>query len=337
MASLLGKVKTDILDKSKKVIGRSILFSAYPVNGFWKFEDSFFPCSISGDARRPENFRAGCCPFLIEFPVVDSQNLSIRSHRIASKAQGLSLFLNAMFECRITMPNNFQNRWLLSNLFGPTHERSQEGNDDSDFQQLQELFSDCNLLPPLKLVNHGDYFKQSGFQEGREPQLPDTLAQLFKAYIHLDQKSQSKFTRAAFWYRLAQNQDSFTAVFLHLIQCIAALLPPAESEEFCRDCNRTFGKGQTQRFVEFLDELVPPSQEFGKARRKLYKLRSDLTHGWDILGRDIEGLLASGPKASYQTIMMIDAYHLARIALVNWLIKTFTQTSPGGESVLPLA
>lgn len=332
-----GKITTDLLDLSRKIVGRQILFSAYPVTGYLKIGDCFQICPVPQSAPRPKDLWEGNHPLLIEFEVPDSPNLMIRANRVTARAQHFSLLLNAIAEGSIKSASSSQHyRWVIADIAGPRYEHLRDGYGFQDFQPWQESFTDCAVSPPIDLVDHHDYFKRIGHHLGRPFQLPNTFEQLFNTYLQLKTPMQEKFTRAAFWYKLSQNQESSSALFMHLIQCIETLLPPAEGGRVCPECNRHIGKGPTQRFTDFLDELVPAHLELAKGRKHLYKLRSDLSHGWDLFARDLK--TAMNPKSSDQMLRILDAYQLARIALINWLIKQAPQQpTPQASSVVPPA
>ena len=70
--------------------------------------------------------------------------------------------------------------------------------------------------------------------------------------------------------------------------------------------------------------FVPAHSELNRARSQLYELRSDLSHGRDICGRDLGRNHV--PRSVDQMMLVFEAYQLARIALINWLIKQAPQT-----------
>lgn len=272
---------------------------------------------------------------MIEFETSDSPNVVIRLDRINSKSRKILLFLNAIVESSIeSRRNSPRSTWVTRES---VYEHLREGYNYQDFQPWGESFTECSTLPSINLVDHRDYFL-GGYQIDRPLRLPNSFEELFNIYFQLDKLLQNKFTRAAYWFNLAHGQKSASARFLHLIQCIETLMPGAESTEVCTHCNREIGKGPTKRFQEFLDELVPAKPELVKKRKQLYKLRSDLTHGWDLFARDLREATMT-PKSSDQMLQTLDAYQLARFALVNWLSRQARQSQQSLESntVVPLA
>ena len=326
ISGIQAKIRTEILDLGHKIVGRMILFSAYPVTGRFRIGNFLHICPVPGHAPRPKDPGEGDHPFLIEFEIYDSPNLSIRIDRIYSRAQKLSLFLNAIVKGSITVPSTDTHyRWVTRNDPKSQYEHMRESYGYAEFQPYQEFFTKCDAMPPIEFVDDVTYFGRMGYDLGRPLQLPNTFEQLFNTFLQLDIPLQEKFYRAAYWYNLAQSQESSSARFLHLIQCIETLVPPAEAGQECPECKMHRGKGPTTRFTEFLDKLVPAHSELARARRQLYKLRSDLSHGWDICGRDL--LKNHSPKSMDQMMQVLEAYQLARIALINWLIEQAPKTN----------
>ena len=319
ITNIQAKIRNDLLNLDKKITVRMVLFSAYPLTGHMRVVDSIQICPVPGHAPRPNDPTEGDNPFLIEFDVFDSPNLTIRMNRIYSHAKKLSLFLGVIVERRVMFPSTSSHfRWVTRADPKSPYEHMLEGYSYDQFKRQQDCFTDCNDVPPLELVEDKKYFKRVGYEGGRSLQLPNLFDQLLNIFLRLKPPHQDKFLRAAYWYSIALAQESDSARFLHLIQCIEALLPRAGWEQKCPTCRRQVGKSRTQRFTEFLDELVPHKQKLARATKRIYKLRSDLSHGWDIYGRDF--LRSFTPKSADQVLQTYDSYQLARFALINWLL-----------------
>ena len=281
------KIRTNILDVDRKIVGRMILFSVYPVTGHIRVGESIQIFPVPSHAPKPKDPAEGDHPFLIEFEIFDSPNLSIRMNRIYSRAQKLSLFLSVIAEGRVTFPNTSSHfRWVTTNDPKSQYEHMLEGYGYAEFQRHQDFFTECNDTPSIELVEDQKYFARMGYEVGRPLQLPKSFGQLLNIFLRLEIPRQNKFLRAAYWYSLAQMQESFSARFLHLIQGIETLVPPADVREECLTCQKELG-GPTLRFRGFLDKLVPAHSELSRARSQFYKFRSDLSHGRDICGRDL--------------------------------------------------
>ena len=80
--------------------------------------------------------------------------------------------------------------------------------------------------------------------------------------------------------------------------------------------------------MEFLNSIVPEDsvkgldapvlKETQAARRQLFKMRSDLTHGRDILSMDSQNLSFTS-MTFRETYSYVYALVLSKLALVNWL------------------
>ncbi|MBK9949648.1 MAG: hypothetical protein IPP12_21065 [Nitrospira sp.] len=337
IANLQEKIKTELLDLSKKIVGRAILFSSSPVTGYLTVGSYFRICPVPDHAAKPKEQWNGGFPFLIEFEMHESPNHMVRVNRISSMAKKISLFLNAVTKESISSnASSSRFRWVLKDNAGPVYEYLQEGYGYSDFLPWQDSFTESETMNPIDLVDAQEYFTKPSSWLFRPFHLPDIFQQLSNIYFQLNKSAQDKFTRAAYWFSLVQDQQSSSAQFLYLIQCIETLLPKTESGQVCPKCNRDIGPGPTARFVDFLNNMVPGHPELAKGRKRLYKIRSDLSHGWELFTRDLRTVM--NPKSSDQLLRTHAAYQLARLALINWLIKQSPQLEPSADdsTVVPL-
>ena len=159
ISRLRTKIRKDILDLDRKIAGRMILFSAYPVTGHLRIGEFLQICPVPSHAPRPKDLGEGDHPFLIEFEVYDSPNLSIRINRIYSRAQKLSLFLSAIAEGRVTFPSTSSHfRWVTRNDPKSQYLHMLEGYGYAEFQRHQEFFTECNDMPFIELVDDRKYF-----------------------------------------------------------------------------------------------------------------------------------------------------------------------------------
>jgi hypothetical protein len=240
------------------------------------------------------------------------------------------LFLGVIAEGLVMLPNTSSHfRWVTRNDPKSQYEHLLEGYGYSEFQRQQDFFTECNDVPLLELVEDKQYFARMGCEIGRPLQLPKSFHQLIAIFRNLDPPRQNKFLRAAYWYRLAQMQESSSARFLHLIQAIETLVPRPEVRKKCSECKKEMG-GPTQRFREFLEKVVPAHPELSRTRNQFYEFRSDLSHGRDICGRDFG--VNHVPNSADQTRLVFEAYQMARLALINWLIGQAPQLEASNKA-----
>jgi len=63
ISAIQDKIKTDLLNLSKKIIGKAILFSGYPINGHFRIDNFFQICPVPDHAPKPKDFWEGDFPF----------------------------------------------------------------------------------------------------------------------------------------------------------------------------------------------------------------------------------------------------------------------------------
>lgn len=114
---------------------------------------------------------------------------------------------------------------------------------------------------------------------------------------------------------------SMSSVLTALIQAIETLIPPPSTEGHCPQCNRSIGPGPTQQFVDFVEAHAPGLPE--GAKRHLYAVRSDLTHGNRLLVHDEYAGMGGHftPEAVGQQHDVDQATLVARVALITWLMR----------------
>ena len=161
ISKIQDKIRTDLLDLTRKIVGRMILFPFYPVAGHIRVGEFIQICPVPIHAPRPNDPTEGDHPFLIEFEVFDSPNLSIRINRIYSHAQRLSLFLGVIAEGLVMLPNTSSHfRWVTRNDPKSQYEHLLEGYGYSEFQRQQDFLLNvmtCRCLSLLRTNNtlHG--------------------------------------------------------------------------------------------------------------------------------------------------------------------------------------
>jgi len=107
-----------------------------------------------------------------------------------------------------------------------------------------------------------------------------------------------------------------------VIQAVEALRPDNGGGAACSTCGRPTGPSSTTQFTSFMNHYAPREDgETAKARRKLYWLRSGLTHGGKLMEQDVN------PGFGQFTLTWADerrttdrATMLGRLAGVNWLL-----------------
>jgi hypothetical protein len=152
--------------------------------------------------------------------------------------------------------------------------------------------------------------------------LPENLEAQFDAYFDSDEHARHRFLRASFWFAHARavHAMSQSASFTALASAIEALMPVLPQSDPCPKCGKSRGPGPTKQFADFVERYAPSPETSASDRRKLYALRSALSHGGKLLHGDQTGwAYALTPGFLSQWVNMEAMWETVRHALVNWL------------------
>ena len=319
------KVQSELLSPSEQIVGRAVLFSAYPVTACFESPSFLQILPVPSEAPRP-SFTMGEHPFLIEFVFPGSSNWMIRLGRRVREAHRLALFLDVVLEGGIRDQGlAARHHWIILSSEPAQKARyayCQEGYGYAGFRPEGGGFSSLKTWGPMKRADPKTYFSRWGIESGRPLEIPTNMERLFERFRALTIGAKEQFLRAAFWYRHATQVHSYSssASFLALIHGIEALMPAEEGATRCSACERPLGKSTTQRFVEFLEEGVPATEDVKSARRALYIVRSKLAHGGDLLRRDLDPWpVGLRPETTSEWQDASHAFGLSRLALLTWL------------------
>jgi hypothetical protein len=331
LEQLQGKIRSDLIS-TEQLIGRSILLSAYPVQACYRADSHFQIIPVPPTAPRMETTSVPGFPghpFLLEFPFVNSVNSMTKFSRRQRIAFELTLLLNAVLAGSVTIiGSRYKPKWVIwddASPPNPTYRYCQEGYSYEGFN------AECNALTsivdcePMRRIDPQGYYGQP-FQLTLSLQLPNSIDHLVSKYFSLSRDNKERFLRAAFWLHQSNEITSPSASFLSLIYAIDALVPPQPAPKYCSSCNQSVGNSLTQRFVNFLDDLVPEQAtdpEIRKtARRELCRVRGDLAHGRDLLSSDKNAWAHSfNPQGIIEWKSRSYAATLAKLALGNWLLR----------------
>jgi hypothetical protein len=329
IALLADKVKRELIETPGSVPARCILLSSYKVTGSFSFGDKLriYPVPASApqapdlteEQRSVEQLTIEH-PFVAEFPINRSVDFVVQFKRLERRAKKYALLLNLFLEGSVTRVSRGQKRhWVHEEGadFLSGYKYLREGYRYENFGDIgmgPDFFSTMQF-PPMEIV---EYYEYSNHRQNLNPSMRvSVLTPIFlESFERLERSDQDRFLRSAFWFHHASSvwQESNTASYLAIISSIESLIPkPAQ--------NRRRGDGATKRFVDFLNQMVPVSEKDATQREKLFNLRSDLTHGWDLFHADAEALRGMNPKSTNEFHSYTIAMDLAREVLLNWLMK----------------
>jgi hypothetical protein len=325
VAQLEEKVHRLLLKTAAEGIGQMVLFAHVPTTGHFRYKDRFQILPVPPEAPRPP-YAVGDHPLLVQFAVAESEDFqtnSIRRSRIGREIELLCVALTTSIWRSIGFVVN--HHWVLTNLNQPDNWKSeflQEGYTYKGANGRVEKFFDISGKPALALTPTNEYYKRVGITVDQILDLPADFAGLLDRFYSASREDRDRFLRAAFWFQHAQRVSNISrsASFTALVSAIEALMPPPEEAEKCVKCKRSVGKGPTAQFADFVSRFAPGPTVTNSDRRKLYSLRSALSHGGSLLHSDRSGWLGG------MTGKRLDEWEdhramwrIARVTLVNWL------------------
>jgi hypothetical protein len=329
LEQIIGKIRTELLDKSQISVGREILFSWFPVNGFFKFKDELQILPVPSSAPQSVGWGGGH-PFVLEFRFVTSPNFFISSFRRSQIATRNSTILTLFLEGGITQrQSKARGHWVFvpnATSGKPECKYLSEGYHYDGFKIGDDSFSNTDGFSPIVSVPENEYFTRWGLLAGKPMEIPDSLSDLISKFWHLPLLKREQFYRAAYWFKQAQNSyfESKSFSYLAAVMAIETLVEDEKDATKCPTCSKTQGKGPTKKFREFLDKFAlftSDSNEEQRVKTELYEMRSKLAHGGKIFIEDIDShsvTMTSTQSAEEQNKTEL-IFRVTRIALINWL------------------
>lgn len=323
-----------LLSTDATLFGREYSFSSFKVTGSWRGAGSGVQI-LPPHPEAPQPFiETGDHPFILELPVVEAASANVTKYRLARDHRRLTRLLNVL-------------------LVG--HTTSQGRNGEGCWVQLHGEGED-----PIKIVwgVPGFYAKLGGAplitspspagsqrieevdpetyydigHDGRPLPVAADLDEQIVTYRALTPGDRARFNRAAFWLDVSSRSWSFSvsSYFAALVSAIEALTERGETHSVhCDQCGRARTHdepGATKLFRDFLETYAPGITR--KAQRdEMYKLRSDLLHGTEIMHLDQELSLGFGmvPPFWREYDLFRDLSAVARVALRTWLKTRSTE------------
>jgi len=323
------KINDELLDQSQISIGREVLFSSFPVNGFFKFKNEMQILPVPTDAPKDVFLRMEH-PFLLEFEYVASKDHWINSYRRNQKATRNSTVLALFLEGGIIKrESRAHGHWVLMPNAATGKQEYKilpEGYGYDGLKVVDTSFSRTDEFSPLTEIPDEEYYSRGRMLNTKPMEIPVSLSNLISKFWQLPIQRREQFFRAAYWYKQAHNLylTSKSSSYLAAVMAIETLVEVEKNSAKCPTCNKPEGKGPTKKFREFLEKYAPfisSSENDQQIRAQLYELRSKLAHGGQIFLEDAgsSSVTMASTQATDELQKMERIFRFTRIALVNWL------------------
>ena len=306
-------------------VGREYSFSGRRVKGSWRGEHSGVQILPPPADAPSAPLEQADHPFILEFPLMVSSVDALTNYRRSRKHRDLTLLLNVLlvggaksmgfrypsFWAYEATDLSQKSKWVTQRFSAPLGACLIDQLSLPAAHQLEELAPE-------------EYDAMLG-NDGEGLRVPSDLDQSIYSYEALLAPNRERFDRAAFWFGTASGMRdvSVSASFAAFVSAIESLTARGTRHKFeCPVCGGPGTHevpGPTKLFRNFLATYAPDAS-LAKDRDRMYKLRSDILHGSDVLEIDqivpIQGWTPTGFK---EDELYNGMWRVTRTALRNWL------------------
>jgi len=328
-------IKDTLLDDTVMKVGRTICFlSGVQLERYFRCKD-FQILPVPDHA--PKSLQN--CPFLLEFSYPASSHWIVNGIRRQATEQKYLILLGLFLTTQIQQnPPLSPYRWTMDRE-SKVEERCY-GYTYAAYDTVSDAFSDTTPYQAADLIPHQLYYGTMlaaltvWSAANLELQIPASLCASFEKVGRLSDIDYEKFMRACYYFHQAQqlwsSSLSFSLIALvTAIECLAG-----KNKEKCKTCGQDIVASSerciicdqpqfqvTNHFKKFVETQYPAMTQFPEAMGLLYKTRSNLVHGSEILLKDSQPWLSfmNNTKALQQYDVHGQAYLITKIVLLNWL------------------
>jgi hypothetical protein len=301
-------------------------FNTYRVTGSWRGDKSGIQIlpPLPDVPRAPHE--TADHPFILELPFLHSGYTQLDQYRTIREHRKLTTLLNVLLRGRTSrVLNSSDQHWALvaSDMGSPNCETKwvQRGFAAKLGQYVLDALSPQEE-PRIDEADTAAYYSEVG-HDGRAMHVPADLDDAICTYRTLGQRQES-FDRATYWFDMADQQwpFSYSASFASLVSAIESLTIRGDQHMvYCPKCDKETSHGNpgpTKLFRDFLEKYAPDASSEA-ARKKMYKLRSDILHGSGLMQLDQQRGFGWDPPGWNERELHQELWRVARIALRNWL------------------
>ena len=306
-------------------VGRDYSFNSFRVTGSWRGIISGVQNLPPPDHAPRTNAPIADHPFILEFPLKETDCWPVTTYRRRREHRNLTFLLNVLLAGHTSLQSNRSAHfWAKVPLDDGRHEIKWV----KQFFIVEgwEAVTSEHSLPAdeqLEEVEPEEYYSKVG-HDGKGLRVPADLDQSICCYKALSEENRAKFDRATFWMEMASRQwnTSVSVSFAALVSAIESLTERGDRHQFdCPACGERAEHevpGVIRRFKDFFNTYAPGAA-MAKRRDDMYKLRSGISHGGELMQLDQDLDFGWEPPSQTESELHRELWSLTQIALRNWL------------------
>lgn len=318
------RIKTKIdhaIEGGEIKIGRDYSFSSARVEGSWRGALSRVQILPPPDdaPRAPSPIAEH--PFILEFPFRTSDSGALTNRRRIQDHRKHTMLLNVLLNRGISFQST-RSAHFWANV--PDEEGFRGKWAQRFFPASVGLFIVDDLSTPasaaLEVVAPEDYYSRADNDPLR---VPADLDESICRYRHVPAVERNKFELAIFWLDKARRlfDVAVSSSFIALVTAAESMTKRGVTHRSrCDECGCMITHdepGATKNFKVFFETYAPDSTP--SMRERMYRLRSGIAHGTQIMRLDQDIAYGWDPTEWSQTELHWDLWNLTRTALRNWL------------------
>jgi hypothetical protein len=196
LEELRQRIERSIVSTEALQIGRKILFTMPPAEGWWRYRDRFQLLPAPPDAPRPKAF-IGEHPLIVEFAYPKTDDRLIRFVREGFREWELGLILNLALFGQVTVSGSrHPHHWVLSDEAPHPPLWLNEGYWIPGFEIAADVFTPTDTIAPMPVIDHRDYYRRQGMSIEQRLDVPDSLTDILDRYFALPRSEQLRVLRA---------------------------------------------------------------------------------------------------------------------------------------------
>lgn len=315
-----------------------LVLSGIPVNGCYRFNDSFQILPAKPKAPRPPAV-LNHHPFIIEYRFTitetprqfpdgkDIPQWVINNDDAHKTLKEILLLLTAFSNDRVFTYSHKQSWFIPMGIKGEEPKTrevqwGQEGYTYDGFEVNIESFTEIESKP-IELVEADEYFNRKGRHIDQVFDLPGNIDKLISLYLSLVEDEKHVFLSSCSLFsqgiKLWSEHPSLS--FAALVSSLEALITIEHKDtkvENCKECHQEKYR-VTEKFRDFFSKYGSPSKEFRKYALKIYRYRCRILHRGELFLGEVTPRRFGSLEGFDDDVLRRSIINTCRVCIINWL------------------